>query len=208
MVRADEALHDWDAAAADWSRAANGQLEGAPRLAELRGDLPPPARFRWRRVRSRRLKHFTSALEADPDDERAASGLAQLLLDQDKQENPCAWVVLTPVEMKTETVRMELQADGSVFVHQNQPFQNDTYSLVFPTEGKGITSLRLEVLADSRLPGGGPGWGAIGNFWLNELTLEAAPAGSPDRARAIPLRSALGGFQSGGPWRSGRPKRG
>jgi tetratricopeptide (TPR) repeat protein len=65
---------------------------------------------------------------------------------------------------------------------------------VFPTEGKGITSLRLEVLADSRLPGGGPGWGGNGNFWLNELTLEAATAGSADRAKAIPLRSAWADF--------------
>jgi WD40 repeat protein/tetratricopeptide (TPR) repeat protein len=204
-ARAHEALHDWDAAAADWSRAASGTPEGARWLAEFARRLAaagqvPLAKGQFEKAQAL----YQRALEADPDDELVASGLAQVLLDQHKQENPARWVVLTPVEMKTETgARMELQEDGSVFVHQNQPFQDDTYSLVFPTEGKGITGLRLEVLADSRLPGGGPGWGTTnGNFWLNEVTLEAAPPGSPDRAKAIPLRTAWADFSQvdyGGP---------
>jgi tetratricopeptide (TPR) repeat protein len=100
------------------------------------------------------------------------------------------WTVLTPTEMKTETgAKMELQKDGSVFVQQSQLAKNDTYSLVFRSKLKGITDLRLEVLADARLPNGGPGW-VNGNFVLNELTLEAAPADSPDKARAIALRNA------------------
>ena len=93
--------------------------------------------------------------------------------------------------MKTETgARMELQKDGSVFVHQRPPFKNDIYTLVFQSELKDITGLRLEVLADSRLPQGGPGWSENGNFVLSELTLQAAPAESPDKARAIVLRNA------------------
>src|SRR5262249_59547611 len=93
------------------------------------------------------------------------------------------WTVLTPVEMKTETgAKMELQKDGSIFVHQIQPAKNDTYSLVFPCESKGITGLRLEVLSDSRLPHGGSGWGADdGDFVLSELTLQVAPAESPNQ---------------------------
>jgi tetratricopeptide (TPR) repeat protein len=192
-ARAHEALHDWDAAAADWSRAADGNPAGARWLAEFARRLAaagqvPLAKGPFEKAQAL----YERAREAFPEDGLVAAGLAQLLLDQDKQENPARWVVLTPVEMKTETgARMELQEDGSVFVHQNQPVQNDTYSLVFPTEGKGITGLRLEVLADSRLPGGGPGWGANWNFLLNELTLEAAPAG---RSKAIPLRCAWADF--------------
>jgi len=101
------------------------------------------------------------------------------------------WTVLTPVEMQTETgAKMELQKDGSVFVHQ--PPKNDTYSLAFQTELKGIKGLRLQALADSRLPNGGPGW--AGNFVLSELTLQAAPAGSPDQQRSIALRNAAADF--------------
>jgi tetratricopeptide (TPR) repeat protein len=105
------------------------------------------------------------------------------------------WTVLTPVEMKTETgARMELQNDGSIFVHQVQPPANDTYSLVFQPESKGITALRLDVLADSRLPLGGPGWADDGTFVLNELTLQTGPADSPDQARSIALRNATADF--------------
>jgi hypothetical protein len=101
------------------------------------------------------------------------------------------WNVVKPVEMKAESgARMEMQKDGSVFVHQEPPGKNDTYTLVLPTELKDITGLRLEVLADARLPSGGPGWSGNGNFHLSKLTLEATPANSPDKARAIALRDA------------------
>ena len=104
------------------------------------------------------------------------------------------WQVLTPIEMKTQTgAKIELQKkDGSVFVQQNSTGKVDNYTLVFETDLQGITGLRLEVLTDSRLPNGGPGWmkaGTVGNFYLSELTLEAAPADSPDKIKAIPLRN-------------------
>jgi tetratricopeptide (TPR) repeat protein len=70
---------------------------------------------------------------------------------------------------------------------------------VFQSELKGIKGLRLEALADSRLPNGGPGWApGDGNFVLNEVTLHAAPAKSPDKARAIALRNASADFSQGG----------
>ena len=106
------------------------------------------------------------------------------------------WSVLTPTEMKSDLgAKMDLQKDGSVFVHQGESAGNDTYTLVFPSRMKGIKGLRLEALADSRLPNGGPGWKAgYGNFVLSELTLQAAPAGSPDQPRPIALRNASADF--------------
>ena len=105
------------------------------------------------------------------------------------------WTIPTPVEMKTETgAKMELQKDGSLFVHQIPPVKKDTYSLVYTTELKGITGLRLEALADPRLPNGGPGWDYDGDFWLHELTLQVAPAEIPNQARAIALRNASADF--------------
>jgi Tol biopolymer transport system component/tetratricopeptide (TPR) repeat protein len=123
-----------------------------------------------------------------------APELADLLLIDSRVK----WTVLTPVEMKAETgARLELQKDGSVFVHQQQPFDDEAYSLVLPSELKEIRSLRLEVLADSRLPHGGPGWGENGNFLLNELTLQAAPAETPDKVREIALQNPRADFSSG-----------
>ncbi len=102
------------------------------------------------------------------------------------------WTVPIPVEMKTKTgARMELQKDGSVFVHQSQPAKSDTYTLVFQPELKEIIGVRLEVLADSRLPRGGPGWAHNGNFVLNKLTLLAAFAESPDQPIPIAIRKAF-----------------
>jgi tetratricopeptide (TPR) repeat protein len=106
------------------------------------------------------------------------------------------WSVLTATEMKSEVgAKMDLQKDGSVFVHQSERARGETYTLLFSSPMKGIQGLRLEALADSRLPKGGPGWKAgRGNFVLTELTLEAAPAGSPDQPRPIALRNASADF--------------
>ncbi|HVC93939.1 MAG TPA: hypothetical protein VND64_09620, partial [Pirellulales bacterium] len=134
--------------------------------------------------------------------EKPAEALALLKQAQDiftRLLAPVAdWTVLTPVEMRTDSgAKLELQNDRSVFVPQ--PSKNDDYLLVFETNSQGIKGLRLEVLTDSRLPNGGPGWAAgAGNFVLNELTLHAAPANAPDQLRSIALRNASADFSQQG----------
>ena len=101
--------------------------------------------------------------------------------------------------MKTESgTKLELQKDGSVFAHQDQPCRFDTYSLVFTSELKGIKGVRLEALADPRLPDGGPGWASNGNFTLVELTLLAASAQGRDEAGPIALRNSWADFSQAG----------
>jgi len=139
------------------------------------------------RTKARAL--FESQLAGEPENSSLATDLASLLLPPGDH-----WVVLKPVEMTAESgTRLELQNDGSVFVQQQKPASIDTYSLVLQSDLKGIRGLRLEVLADSRLPGGGPGWGG-GNFVLNELTLHAAPSESLDQAKSIALRNPSADF--------------
>jgi hypothetical protein len=80
-----------------------------------------------------------------------------------------AWTVLEPVDMKAAGgAKLEKQSDNSVLVTgpNNTP---ETYTVKFSTKLKGITGLRLEVLADDRLPKKGPGRAPNGNFVLNEL---------------------------------------
>ena len=109
------------------------------------------------------------------------------------------WTVPAPIEMKTESgAGLELLRDGSVFAHQDHPGRFDTYSLVFASEWKGIKGLRLEALADSRLPGGGPGWAFNGNITLDELRLLAASARSPDEVRPIVLGNPSADFNQAG----------
>jgi WD40 repeat protein len=131
--------------------------------------------------------------EAQSELEKSRDAFTRLLPPDDH------WKVPTPVEMKSESgAKMELQKDGSVFVHEIQSRKNDAYALVFPIDLKGITGLRLEVLPDYRLLDGGPGWGIGGDFLLSELTLRVGPAESPNQVRSIALKNASADFSRGG----------
>jgi tetratricopeptide (TPR) repeat protein len=158
----------------------------------------PPLQLDLARKLAERGKQRLAAMQPAParvEFEKARGIYAQLLAKYPKPQ----WTVLTPTEMKAESgASMEMQKDGSVFVQQSKSAKNDIYALTFQSELKGIKGLRLETLADSRLPGGGPGWAIDGNFVLNELTLQTAPAGSPGEGRAIALRNAAADYSAGG----------
>jgi hypothetical protein len=55
----------------------------------------------------------------------------------------------------------------------------ETYTVVVRTTSPRITGVRLEVLHDDSLPGGGPGRGPEGNFVLMDFRVSAVPA-APD----------------------------
>jgi len=70
----------------------------------------------------RALARFEEKLAKDPENPVLAVELADMLLTL---EQP--WTVLTPLEMKSEIgAKMELQTDGSIFVHQQETSKNDT----------------------------------------------------------------------------------
>ena len=103
------------------------------------------------------------------------------------------WTVLKPIEMTTQTsAQLLLQDDDSLLVHE--PDGNDTFSVAFETTLNGITGLRLETLADPRLPGGGPGTNGDGNFVLSEISLQVAPLDHSNPARTIRLVNAAADF--------------
>jgi hypothetical protein len=92
------------------------------------------------------------------------------------------WTVLRPASAKANLPHLTVLDDNSVFVSGDQS-KSDIYDLSFPRSsffsklggegGSGITALRLEVLPDDRLPGGGPGRvyyeGPFGDFFLSEF---------------------------------------
>jgi hypothetical protein len=96
------------------------------------------------------------------------------------------WEVLAPDEMKSAGgATLAKQGDNSILVSgpNNTP---ETYTVTFQTKLKGITGIRLEVLADSALPAKGPGRAPNGNFVLNEFTVEAAkPGEKPQKIKLI-----------------------
>ncbi len=121
-ARAYEALKNWEAAAADWSRAASGNPDGPRLLAEFASRLAaggPVPLANGQFERSRAL--FEESLQADPGNDPVATELAQLLLDKLRPTKP-DWVVLRPAETKTENgTSLTLQDDGSILVAETPP---------------------------------------------------------------------------------------
>jgi tetratricopeptide (TPR) repeat protein len=104
-------------------------------------------------------------------------------------------ILPAPLEMKADSgVQLELLSDGSVFARQSGAAQTENYTLTFDVDSPAIRALRLDALADSRLPGGGPGWADNGNFVLSEMKLFVSSAGDPGPPREISLRNADADF--------------
>lgn len=123
-------------------------------------------------------------------DERQAAWEAQL-----KAQRPTEWIPLTPKQATSKSgptpaaamssSKLEVQPDGSVFVTGSiEPV--DIYTLVSEANLPGtLTALRLEALADPKLPSKGPGRAENGNFVLNELRLTQGPILPPQPAREL-----------------------
>lgn len=114
------------------------------------------------------------------------------------------WHVVTPISVASAGgATLEKLDDGSVLVSGENP-DKDTYTLEFdvglmrgvPGGGLRVDAIRLEALADAKLPSGGPGRTPHGNFVLSELTVTARPA---DRdAALVKLTSATADFAQEG----------
>jgi mono/diheme cytochrome c family protein len=110
---------------------------------------------------------------------------------------PTAWKPLDPVELhSTNQARLERQDDLSVFA--SGPHGKTTYKFVARTDLKDMTGVRLELLADDRLPAKGPGRPPNGNFVLTELRVEWAPEGQPDKKTPVLLQNAQADFSQDG----------
>ncbi|OAI47917.1 hypothetical protein AYO44_08560, partial [Planctomycetaceae bacterium SCGC AG-212-F19] len=105
-----------------------------------------------------------------------------------------AWVPLKATELKSSVTNTKLEqaADLSVFVTGANNRGN--YTFTAETDLKAITGVRLEVLADDRLPGKGPGRAPNGNFVLSEFELSAAPKGDAGKAQKIAFDKAQASF--------------
>jgi mono/diheme cytochrome c family protein len=93
---------------------------------------------------------------------------------------------------------MQILDDRSVLVSGTDPEQ-DTYTLEIDCDAAEVSVLRVEAVADDRLPAHGPGRTGHGNFVLSEISVAAkatdAPAGEPTPVR---LASASADFSQSG----------
>jgi hypothetical protein len=90
----------------------------------------------------------------------------------------------------------EILSDRSVLISGEPAPDQDTYTFEVRTELTGIRGIKLEALTDDSLPGKGPGRGDAKkpNFVLNNFVVTAAPAGAPERARAVEFSRARASF--------------
>jgi hypothetical protein len=86
------------------------------------------------------------------------------------------WTALEPGELKATNGSKLEKRDGNV-VFASGKLERTVYTVNADTGLNGITGLRLELLADEKLPKKGPGRNDDGNFVLTELDLKAISTG-------------------------------
>jgi mono/diheme cytochrome c family protein len=108
------------------------------------------------------------------------------------------WQVLRPTKVDSSLgAKTEVLADGSVLARGDN--QGDEYMEVrAPIDLKTVTAIRLEVIPDPRLPGGGSGRAPDGSFVLTEIGFSITPAARPNDTRYVTLESAAADFVQDG----------
>jgi hypothetical protein len=97
------------------------------------------------------------------------------------EAEPPGWVTLEVSQHKSAGGASFLKlADGSLLANGTNA-QFDTYTFFAETTTRGITALRLEALAHSSMPKGGPGRAANGNFAVTDVRVIAEPLSAADK---------------------------
>ncbi len=94
---------------------------------------------------------------------------------------------------------LTIEEDGSVFASGKD--DKSAYQFTAKTDLTGVTAIRLEALADSRLPERGPGRARNGNFVLTEFEIVATPAARSDSVATptqVGLQNARADFSQDG----------
>lgn len=107
------------------------------------------------------------------------------------------WTTLPPTELQASAgSTLTKQPDHSVFVEGKNG--RGSYTIKLDTDLTAITAVRLELLADDRLPSRGPGRAPNGNLVLSELKLTAAPKADPAKSVPLSLAGAVADFNQDG----------
>jgi WD40 repeat protein len=136
--------------------------------------------------------------KAEAEQQQYEATLPAKLAEWEKKQNASVqWVPLDPSALvSSPNVALTKQPDLSVIAAAGPGRGNYTFTV--PTDLKGITAIRLEVLPDKALPKGGPGLAGDGNFVLSEFEVTAAPKANPEQAKKVSLQSPLADFTQAG----------
>ncbi len=190
-----EQQQNWEAASADWLRAAPGNPEWSRRLLALVQRLRDSGEFALAESVSAKARVvFEEQLVKEPENSSLAAELAQLLLNQRENGNSTQWTVLKPFEVNSKSgVALAVQNDQSLLVTGNYAVK-DVYSVDVREVPPGVQAIRLEALRDDRLPGGGPGTYG-GQFVLSDFKVFHPDETETSGLKQISLRSACATFE-------------
>jgi len=110
-----------------------------------------------------------------------------------KQSTAVRWLPLDPSTLLASNgANLKKEADGSILASGKDG--GGVTTVVAQTDLTDITGLRLEVIADPRLPQKGPGRAPDGNFVLNDIEVTAAPKADPKKAKPVTLQNPEADF--------------
>jgi len=88
-----------------------------------------------------------------------------------------AWRVITPSKLTAAAgTTLTAESDGRIFASGTAP-RDEAYVIEFALPAGTASGLRLEALPDARLPRGGPGRDAYGNFNITGIKVEVPEGG-------------------------------
>jgi len=161
--------------------------EQAARRAEVRAQIAPLQRV---------LETQTAELDQRQEawERRLAAVRARLA---------AGWRVLEAAAFEAgDGVTFERLADGSVRAGGSLPAKS-VYEVRAETERTVLSAVRLEVLADDRMPAGGSGRSELGNFVLSEVEVRADPIQADGSAATV--TPVFGVWHSVGPFPAASP---
>ena len=149
-------------------------------------ELPTPGQAK----RSNELRDRITELQKVLDTQTPQLDVAQGSWESEMHKAARQWTILHPDHYESAGgAAMKLLPDGSILAGGKNP-QADSYTVKAKTNSKSITGVRIEVLGDSSLPGGGPGRDPEGNFFLSAFDVQSAPANNPEAKEHVQWRDA------------------
>jgi len=97
------------------------------------------------------------------------------------------WAVLEPASMTAVKASLKRLDDGLILAFGANE-NNESYTFKVNTDLRGITALRLEILADPSLPKNGPGRAADGKFMLSDIVVTAVPIAGKGKSTPVKLK--------------------
>ena len=130
---------------------------------------------------------------------RGATNLVERLAAWEKSIADAAgeWTVLDPVEVLSNPIKFEEQADHSL-LGGGDVYADVTAKVWVETPLTNITGFRFEALTHANLPYGGPGILGKGTFLLTEFTVEAYALLNPTVTNKIKFRRAVADLEAPG----------